>query len=436
VQLLKQTRGLNFPATLPQTLLEVEQYFDAPRVADVAGAAISALEESGVLAQMASGASVALGVGSRGIRNLPVIVEAVVARLRAAGAEPFIVPAMGSHGGATAEGQRSILAELGITPKRVGAEIRASMEVIQVGQVPQGPPLFQDVISAAADHTLLINRVKPHTDFRGSLESGLAKMAVIGLGKQRGAVAMHATGASGFRHFLASAARIYETHSNLRGGLAILENAYDATAEIVGLSVDEIGGKREVALQKRAKALMARLPFSEIDVLVVRQIGKNISGTGMDTNIIGRLMIPRQPEDFGGPDVAVIAVLDLTEETHGNAAGLGLANVATGRVLNKINWTDTYTNAITSGIFGMQRVSLPIIMASDRDALQVAIRGCGQPQRAARLVFIRDTLTLDRLWVSPNLHSTIVSHPRLTVVAEAPLSFTTAGAIVSPWQLA
>jgi hypothetical protein len=310
------------------------------------------------------------------------------------------------------------------------------MEVKQIGQIPGGPPLYQDVISAAADATILINRVKPHTDFRSHIESGLAKMEVIGLGKQYGAAIMHTLGVPGFQRYLEPAARIYEANTNMIGGIALIENAYDQTAEAHGLLASEIGGPREARLLERAKSLMASLPFPEIDVLVIRDLGKNISGTGMDTNIIGRLMIPREPENFGGPDVAIIALLDLTEETHGNASGMGLANVITARAAGKIDWVATYTNCVTSGIFGMHRVSLPITMADDRRTLEVALRGCGQQQETARLVFIRDTLTLDNMWVSPSLRGVVEEHPRLTLVDEVPLGFDAEGLMTAPWQLA
>jgi hypothetical protein len=435
MRLFDQIQDLDFPAALPESLLVVEQRFDAPRIDDVAAAVHAALAESPLLKCITPGMTVAVGVGSRGIANLPIIVRATIERLRAVGAAPFIIPAMGSHGGATADGQRAMLAELGVTPDSAGAEIRATMEVRQIGQLPNGPPLFQDVHAAAADATLLINRVKPHTDFRSHIESGLAKMAVIGLGKQHGATVMHALGAAGFQRFLEPAARIYAANTNLIGGLAVLENAYDETAEIVTLTAEQIGAADETRLQECAKTLMASLPFGEIDVLVLRAIGKNISGTGMDTNIVGRLMIPRQPENFAGPDVAVVAVLDLTHETHGNAAGIGLANVTTARVARKIDWIATYTNAVTSGIFGMQRVSLPITMPDDRRALQVALRGCGQPPEAARMVFVRDTLALDRLWVSPTMRALVEAHPRLRIVGEVPLRCDEHASLVSPWQL-
>lgn len=436
MQLLEQVQKLYFPADLPGSLLSVKQVFDAPQVDDVYLATKAALQEGGLLARMKPGATVAVGAGSRGIANLPQIVRAVVDGLREAGMQPYVVPAMGSHGGATAEGQKTMLAELGVTEASVGAEIRATMEVQEIGKIPDGPVLYQGKDSAAADHCLLVSRIKPHTDFRSNLESGPSKMCVIGWGKQHGAAIMHAGGGANFQKYLAPAARIYETNTNFVGAICPLENAYDGTAKIVGLTADKVGLEAEIKLLAEAKELMASLPFPEIDVLVVRDLGKNISGTGMDTNIISRLMIPRQPEAFGNVDVAVIAILDLTEETHGNAAGMGLANVTTARVAGKIDWFATYTNCITSGIFGMFRVSLPITMPSDRAALEVALRGCAQPQASARMVFIRDTLTLDQLYVSPSLRQAVAEHPRLSIQEEVPLQFTADGVMRCPWALA
>ncbi len=435
MKLLEQIQHLHFPAELPTSLLAVKQVFDAPQVDDIAEAAKTALRTSGILDRMKPGDTVAVGVGSRGIANLPEIVKATIEGLREAGMQPYVVPAMGSHGGATAEGQKTMLAELGVTEASVGAEIRATMEVKEIGQIPDGPTLYQGLDSASADHCLLVSRIKPHTDFRSHLESGPSKMCVIGWGKQFGAAIMHAGGGANFQKYLAPAARIYETNTNFVGAICPIENAYDGTAKIVGLTAAEVGLEREAECLAEAKSLMASLPFPEIDVLVVRQLGKNISGTGMDTNIISRLLIPRQPEAFGTVDVAVISVLDLTEETHGNAAGMGLANVTTARVANKIDWFATYTNCITSGIFGMFRVSLPITMPSDRAAIEVAVRGCANPQPNTRMVFIRDTLTVDHLWVSPNLRQAVEEHPRLSILEEVPLEFTANGVMRSPWAL-
>jgi hypothetical protein len=435
MQLLEQIKELDFPADLPNSLLAVKQTFDAPDVGDINAAAKRALKEGGLLARMKPGASVAVGVGSRGIANLPKIVKATIEGLREAGMQPFVLPAMGSHGGATAEGQKMMLAELGVTEKSVDAEIRATMEVKQIGQVPDGPPLFQDLISAGADHCLLVSRVKPHTDFRSHLESGPSKMCVIGWGKQHGAAIMHGGGGANFQKYLAPAARIYEQNTNFVGALAVVENAYDGTAKIEGLTADKVGLEPEIKLLEEAKSLMASLPFPEIDVLVVRNLGKNISGTGMDTNIISRLLIPRQPEAFGNVDVAVVVVLDLTEETHGNACGMGLANITTARVFKKIDWVATYTNTITSGIFGMYRTSLPMTIADDQRALQVALRGCARPWADARMVFIQDTLTLDHIWVSPNLRKDVEAHPRLMIKEETPLQFDVQGTMRCPWAL-
>lgn len=251
MKLLEQIQLLDFPAPLPETLLVVEQRFDAPQVPDVDAAARQALEASGMLAQMQPGQTVAVGAGSRGIANLPAIVRAVVARLKEAGLKPYVVPAMGSHGGATADGQKTMLAELGVTEANVGTEIRSTMEVKQIGQIPDGPALYQGVDSMAADHAILVSRIKPHTDFRSHLESGPSKMCVIGWGKQHGAALMHSGGGANFQKYLAPAARIYETNTNFRGAICPIENAYDGTAEIHGLLASEVGLEREVALLER-----------------------------------------------------------------------------------------------------------------------------------------------------------------------------------------
>lgn len=435
MKLLEQIKQLDFPADLPETVLSVHQTFDAPEVEDIDAAVRYALKEDGLLARMTPGATIAVGAGSRGIANLPKIVKATVDGLRAAGMKPFVLPAMGSHGGATAEGQKEVLKNLGVTEESVGCEIKATMEVKQIGQIPDGPPLYQDVLSAGADHCILVSRIKPHTDFRSHLESGPSKMCVIGWGKQFGAAIMHGGGGANFQKYLAPAARIYEENTNFVGAVSVVENAYDGTAKIVGLTADKVGLEPEAKLLEEAKSLMASLPFPEIDILVVRELGKNISGTGMDTNIISRLLIPRQPEEFGDIDIAVIAVLDLTEETHGNACGFGLANITTARVVNKTDWVATYTNTITSGIFGMYRTSMPLTMPTDKSALEVAMRGCARPWDDARMVFIKDTLTLDNIWVSPNLREAVEAHPRLTIKGEYKLEFDECGTMQYPWAL-
>jgi len=432
--LLEEIQKLDFPAPLPDTLLAVHQTFDTPRVADIHAEVGKQLRESGIMAQMKPGDTVAVGAGSRGIANLAKIVRSTVDHLKAAGMKPYIVPAMGSHGGANAEGQKEILAGMGVTPEAMGVEVRATMEVAEIGRIPNGPPLCQGKDSIAADHTILVSRIKPHTDFRSHLESGPSKMCVIGLGKQAGAAMMHSGGGRNFQRYLEPAARVYETNTNFRGAICPVENAYEDTGLLVGLTAAEVGTQKEADLLEKAKAYLARIPFDAVDILVVRELGKNISGTGMDTNVISRLMIPRQPEAFGHVDVAIITVLDLTEETHGNISGLGLANVTTARVFQKIDWVATYTNAITSGIFSAQRSHIPLVMPTDQTALFPSMRICAEPPAEARMVFIRDTLSLENFYVSPSMRSIVEAHPRLSIVTEVPLSFED-GEMSSPWMM-
>ena len=266
---------------------------------------------------------------------------------------------------------------------------------------PTGPAVCQGKDSMAADHAVLVSRIKPHTDFRSHLESGPSKMCVIGWGKQHGASMMHSGGGRNFQIYLEPGARVYETNTNFPRRHLPGRNAFEDTALIAGLTAAEVGTKKEAELLVKAKEYLAQIPFAAVDVLVVRDLGKNISGTGMDTNVISRLSIPRQPENFGKVDVAIITVLDLTEETHGNVSGLGLANVTTARVFRKIDWQATYMNAVTSGIFSATRSHLPLTFADDQRALEVALRICAEPQDEARMVFIRDTLSLEDFYVSP-----------------------------------
>jgi hypothetical protein len=435
MQLLDQIQHLRFPAPLPETLLEVHQTFDAPRVEDIDQAVRAALEDGGLLAQIKPGDSVAVGVGSRGIANIAKIARATVERLKAHGAQPFVVASMGSHGGGTAEGQREVLASMGVTEDYVGCEFRITMDVQEIGRIPNGPALHQDIYSAAADHTILCSRIKPHTDFHGRLESGPSKMEVIGLGKRHGAEMMHAYGTSGFQRFLAPAARVYESNTNVLGALGLIENACEDTAKIVGLTAAQIGTEVEEKLLLEAKANMMSLPFKSMDILVLRELGKNVSGTGMDTNVIGRLVVNRQPEPEG-LDIGAIVLLDLTEATHGNASGIGLANVTTARCVRKIDFIATYTNAVTATTFGLKRSGIPITMADDRRAMEVAVRACGaEPGSDITFVFTRNTLTVEHLWVSPSLRAQVEAHPRLKIVGEAPLRFDEYGNMMSPWQM-
>ncbi len=393
--------------------------FPAPRVQDLEGAVREALRTGGILDRVQPGMRVAIGAGSRGVARLPEIVRAVVEAVRAAGAEPFVIPAMGSHGGATAEGQREVLASLGVTEATVQAPIVSSMEVVELGRLPNGVPVCMDRNAYEADGTILINRIKLHTDYRGPTESGLAKMCVIGLGKRRTAEAIHAYGPNGLRDLIPRAAPIVVERGRVLGGIATIENAYHDVADVVGVPPDEIGGPVEQALLMRAKELMPSLPFDHLDVLVVDEMGKDISGTGMDTNIIGRMLLPGVPEP-DRPQINVIALLGLTEATHGNAVGYGLADVITERCLNQIDWEITRVNALTAGILSAWRGKLPWVVQDDAAAIRLALRLCGRPDpENAQMMRIRNTLALDHVWISEALVETAREMDNVTV-EEAP----------------
>ncbi|HVI37945.1 MAG TPA: hypothetical protein VM684_17045, partial [Gaiellales bacterium] len=290
-------RGLTFEAPFPR-VIPVRQRFDAGRVDDVAGATTHALQP--LRERVRPGMSVAITAGSRGIHDKPAVVRAAGTWLRSLGAEPFVVPAMGSHGGATAEGQVQLLADLGMTEQTLGMPIRATMETVELDRLPGGPAVHLDAHAAKADGILAVNRIKAHTDFQGEIESGLAKIVAIGLGKQRGAEGIHRFGPANLGVWIPPVARRIVDTGKVLGGLAIVENAYDRAARIHLVTARDIGGPVEAALLLEAKRLMARIPFETIDVAVIDALGKNISGSGMDTNVIGRMMI-RGSAEFDRP---------------------------------------------------------------------------------------------------------------------------------------
>jgi hypothetical protein len=363
---------------------------------------------------------VAVGVGSRGIANLEAIVRGAVAGLRQAGWDPFIVPAMGSHGAATAEGQAQVLAGYGITEGRVGAPVRATMETVVRGVLPDGTPWHVDRLAAEAGALFLVARVKPHTSFRGRVESGPAKMCCIGIGKQPGAQVMHSEGPGGLTRRVPAAARVAERSGLLLGALAIVENQRDETAALRGLAAAEVGAEAEAALLEEARRLMPRLPFERVDVLAVDRMGKDVSGTGMDTNVLNRFRIVGQAE-AGEPRVTAVVALDLTEATHGNGMGIGNADFMPARLLARLDLLATYTNAVTAGSIGIQRPHLPMVLACGRDAIRAAVTMCGVPPAEVRLAWIHDTLHTEVMGVSPAL---LAATPGLEILREpSPLPF-------------
>jgi hypothetical protein len=355
---------------------------------------------------------VAIGVGSRGLASLQAIVAATVTALKEAGCEPFIAPAMGSHGGATAEGQVAMLAELGITESSAGAPIRSSMEVVEVGRLPGGTPLYFDRLAMEADLVVPINRVKPHTSFHGAVESGLVKMLAIGLGKHAGATAMHAEGFEGMSDRLSQALPIIQANTPFRFGLASIENANHEVARIEAVPSGSLL-ESESLLLERARLLMARLLFDELDVLVVKEMGKDISGTGMDPNVTGRSATGVS----GAISINRIVVLGLTAHTGGNATGLGMADITTERVMRALNLHATWVNAITSTNLASAR--LPIFMPGDRLAIAAALQTCGRSDPAqARAAWVHNTLSLDAMWVSEPLWKEIATRPEFTLAGE------------------
>jgi hypothetical protein len=393
--------GLTFPS-----LYAGQKRYSAEEAPELAVADIPAqvrAELQPLLDRLTRNARIGITAGSRGIANMPAILRACGEAIRDVGGDPFIIPAMGSHGGATADGQRDVLAGYGITREAVGMPVISSMDVQQIGAIDD-LPVYMSTTALESDYLLLVNRVKPHTDFRGIVESGLAKICAIGLGKQHGAQAIHSYGTRGLAELMPRVARcMIDKTGKIAGGLAVIENAYDHTASIHFVEPDGIAAEGEAAIQRRAKALMGGLPFDALDVLVVDEMGKNVSGTGMDTNVLGRMFVPGVPEE-DRPRITAVVVLDLTEESHGNAIGVGLADFTTERVLSRIDWQATYMNGYTSGIGGLLRNRLPQVLANDRAAIATAIRMCGQPNLAkVRLARIKNTLMAASVEFSPSL---------------------------------
>ncbi len=392
-------------------LARVRQSIPQPRVADIPGTVRRLILESRLRDRVPSGGRIAVGVGSRGITSIPAVARAAVDTLKAMEYKPFIVAAMGSHGGATAEGQRELLAGYEITPETMDVEVRSDMDTVVLGTNPVGLPIYFDRNAYEADGIVLLNRVKPHTDFTGTYESGVLKMLVIGLGKRDGATQVHKLGLRGLREVLPAVGRFLVKNTRFSLGLAILENAEDMPAEIVALEPEAIF-ETEPKLLERARGLMGRLPFDQMDILVVGELGKNYSGAGMDPNVIGRLMVETMP-DFARPVVTRLVVLDASEETHGNIVGVGFADLTTERLAAKVDPEAFRINVLTSCC--LERARIPITLPTDRDVFDAALATCWRIDPAeARMVVIPNTLELNTMYVSQALEADVAAHPHLT----------------------
>ena len=374
----------------------IRQHFDTDHVDDVAAEVKSQLARLQLDRRIRPGQSVAVAVGSRGIANLAVIIRATVDHLRRLGAEPFLVPAMGSHGGATAEGQRSLIESYGVTESFVGCPIRSNTETVVVCHTSKGIPVHFDRLAFEADHVVLCNRIKPHTMFVGPIESGLMKMLLIGLGNPEGARIYHrAIQQFSFAQMIRSAATEVIDRCPLLAGLAVIENGYDQTARIEAIAPEDFFD-REPALLELARRLMARLPFDDVDLLLVDRIGKDLSGTGMDSNVTGRKFNDHAAVEGETPRVRRIAVRALSQATAGNALGIGMAEFCRSRIIREADWAATRSNVLTSG--HISAVMPPLDYETDREMLETALGTVGLIEPVdARVLWIADTLHLAEL---------------------------------------
>ena len=404
----------------------LRQTFDRVREDDVRAAVKRETDRLAPRLRVKHGARVAITVGSRGIRNIAAIARAVVDSVKALGGQPFIFPAMGSHAGATAEGQAAVLHHYGVTEEAMACPIRSSMSAVQIGQSKEGIPVFLDKFASEADHVVVLNRVKAHTEFKGDIESGIMKMMLIGMGKYEGPKVYHKAFADyGFDRIVESLASVVIEKAKILFATAIVENGYEETAIIRGMLPEEIVSS-ERALLRRAKELAPKLPFDDFDVLVVDEIGKNISGAGMDTNVIGRFynIVAKEPER---PRIKRIYIRDLTPESIGNASGIGLADFTHRRIIEKMDVRATNTNCVTA--VNPEKARIPIICDSDREGLDYCFATIGLTSSGdARLIRIRNTLHLQEVDVSEMLARQIKDRPDLEILAgPADLEFDSAG---------
>ncbi|MGG2199492.1 MULTISPECIES: DUF362 domain-containing protein [Paenibacillus] len=394
-------------------MVRIRQKFDATRLEDPVAVLRTELNKPGAMDRIRPGQRVAVAVGSRGVAHIADFTRATVEAIQAAGAHPFIVPCMGSHGGATAEGQVDVLHHLGVTEEAMGAPILSSMEVIEIDRLPNGLPVYVDKYASEADAIVVINRVKPHTAFRGRIESGIMKMISIGLGKQKGAEACHQLGFKYMAENVPAMARIMIDKLPIVFGIALVENAYDETCIVEVLPAEQIE-EREVVLLEAAKARLPKILFDQIDVLVIDYIGKNISGDGMDPNVTGRYPTPYA---HGGPDVSKMVVLDLTPETKGNANGVGTADFTTQRLVDKADLVATYANGLTSTVCAPTKIATTL--ENDEYAIKAAVKTCNiLDYTKCRLVRIQDTLHVGEIEISVNLLEEAKLHPDIEILTE------------------
>jgi hypothetical protein len=410
-------------------LVHLRQTHPQPAVADVAAEVRRLWQSSALPRKIKPGMTVGVGVGSRGIANLQAMVRATLHALRDLGAKPFVVSAMGSHGGATAEGQRELLASYGITEAELGVPIKTDMAAIQIGTNSWGEPVWWDKNAQAADAVVTLSRIKPHTDYRGSFESGILKMLVIGLGKRDGAAQHHRWGWRGLTEMLPESGKVVLEKTPFVASLGILENAREQTARLQVVEKDQVWDTEPILLDE-ARQFMGRLPFDQLDLLVIGEIGKNYSGAGIDPNVVGRLQIEAAPElEFDKPRITRICALALSPESHGNATGVGLADLTTERMLSAIDQTPFRMNNLTACF--LWRSKLPFSFPTDRECIATGVQTCWQPNMSKlRMAVIPNTLEVAEMWVSPPLADEAKSRQHLQLTGDPkPVSFDAGGTL-------
>ena len=400
-------------------MVKIKQHFKRERINNIEMKIYQEMKDK-LSPQMFENKRIAITAGSRGIASIVYILKTVIKQLKNWGAKPFIVPAMGSHGGATSEGQKDLLKSYGITEKSMGIPILSSMDVVQVASLDNGMPIYCDKNAIEADGIVVINKIKPHADFKGKYESGLLKMMAIGLGKHKGAAILHTYGFDKFDDIIPKVGKVLLDNTSVIFGLAILENAYEEIKKLEIIPKEKIM-EREQELLEEAKESMAKILFPYIDVLIVEEIGKNISGEGMDPNVTGR----PGSKIFGfiAPKIQKIIVLSLTEESHGNASGIGMADISTIRCINQINFETMYTNSITTTI--LDPAKIPIIMNNDKEALIIALKTCNRVKLSeAKIIRIKNTSYLHDIQVSEAYLDEIKGRDDISILSKSePIRF-------------
>lgn len=397
---------------LPKMVL-CKQHFERPIIEDIPAKIRKEFERRGIGDTIKHGMTIAIPCGSRGVNNISLILRTIVEICKEKGAKPFIFPAMGSHGGATAEGQLEMVMGYGVTEEAMGCPIKATMEVVPIGYTPEGHQVFIDKYAAAADGIIVVGRIKAHTDFRGPYESGLMKMMTIGIGKQHGAEVCHLSGFKNMARLVPMFGNVILQNAPILFGMGLIENAYDDTCIIKCLTPAEIPEEEPMLLEK-AKSLMGHLLIPEVDLLIVDRIGKDISGPGADPNVTGSFLTPYAS---GGITAKRRVALDLTDETHNNANGIGLFDATTRRLYEKMDFAKTYPNAITCT--ELRGVAIPIVMESDKDCISVGLKTCNESDpENPKVIRIKDTMHIGEIYISEALIPQAKAHPQMEIMGE------------------